>query len=96
MCTQSSGDKMSKHVLKVGIREFRAHLPQYLLTEVPVAITRHGETLGYYLPTRHHIEEAELEALKKAAVSLEKLLISHGITEEELFQEFRRLRKEKE
>lgn len=83
---------MTANVLKVGMREFRAHLPQYLLTSVPVAITRHGETVGYYIPTRHHIEIAELDTLKQAAQSLEKLLISHGVTEEELFQEFRTLR----
>jgi antitoxin (DNA-binding transcriptional repressor) of toxin-antitoxin stability system len=83
---------MSANVLKVGMREFRAHLPQYLLTSVPVAITRHGETVGYYIPTRHHVETAELDTLKQAAQSLEKLLISHGVTEEELFQEFRALK----
>jgi antitoxin (DNA-binding transcriptional repressor) of toxin-antitoxin stability system len=39
--------------LKVGIREFRSQLPHYLL-EVgqPLAITRHGETIGYYIPTQ--------------------------------------------
>ena len=83
---------MSTNVLKVGMREFRAHLPQYLLTAVPVAITRHGETVGYYIPTRHHVEQAELDALKQAAMALEKLLVSHGVTEDELFQEFRALR----
>lgn len=83
---------MNTTVLKVGMREFRAHLPQYVLTSVPVAITRHGETVGYYIPTRHHVEKAELDTLKQAAQSLEKLLISHGVTEEELFQEFRTLK----
>jgi hypothetical protein len=58
---------MSTNVLKVGMREFRAHLPQYLLTAVPVAITRHGEIVGYYIPTRHHVEQA--------AMALEKLLV---------------------
>lgn len=83
---------MTTNVLKVGMREFRAHLPQYVLTSVPVAITRHGETVGYYIPTRHYVEKAELDTLKQAAQSLEKLLISHGVTEEELFQEFRALK----
>jgi hypothetical protein len=36
--------------LKVGIREFREKLARYLLeTDVPVAITRHGDTIGYYI-----------------------------------------------
>ena len=39
--------------LKVGIREFREKLATYLLeTEVPVAITRHGDTIGYYISAR--------------------------------------------
>jgi len=83
---------MNATVLKVGVREFRAHLPQYILTSVPVAITRHGETVGYYIPTRHHIEKAELDSLKQAALALEKLLVSHGVSEDELFLEFRALR----
>jgi antitoxin (DNA-binding transcriptional repressor) of toxin-antitoxin stability system len=39
--------------LKVRIREFRSQLPHYLL-EVgqPLAITRHGEAIGYYTPAR--------------------------------------------
>ena len=86
---------MNTNILKVGMREFRSHLPQYLLTSVPVAITRHGETLGYYIPTRHHAEKSELDELKLAAQQLEKLLVSHGITEDELFTEFRALREGK-
>ncbi len=83
------------NVLKVGMREFRAHLPQYLLTSVPVAVTRHGETVGYYIPTRHQAEKSELDDLKLAAQQLEKLLASHGVTEDELFSEFRALREGK-
>lgn len=81
------------NLLKVGMREFRSHLPQYLLTSGPVAITRHGETVGYYIPTRHHAEKSELDELKQAAHQLEELLISHGLNEDELIEEFRALRK---
>lgn len=83
---------MEKSIMKVGMREFRAHLPQYLMTSLPVAITRHGETIGFYIPTKHHHDKAELESLKQAVLKLEKLLLSNGITEEELFSEFRALR----
>jgi PHD/YefM family antitoxin component YafN of YafNO toxin-antitoxin module len=81
------------NVIKVGMKEFRSHLNQYLLTSKPVAITRHGETVGYYIPTRHHTEKSELDELKHAALQLEKLLKSHGISENELLTEFRTLRK---
>ncbi|MEO8402187.1 MAG: type II toxin-antitoxin system Phd/YefM family antitoxin [Gammaproteobacteria bacterium] len=83
------------NIMKVGMREFRANLPQYLMTSLPVAITRHGETIGFYIPARHHHETAELDALKQAALNLERLLLSSGVTEEELFADFRAVREEK-
>lgn len=83
---------MSNAVLKVGMREFRSHLPQYVLTSSPVAITRHGETVGYYIPARPHAEKTDLDALKQAALTLEKMLAEQGISEEELFSEFRALK----
>ena len=52
--------------------------------------------MGCYIQTRHHVEQAELDALKQAAMALEKLLVSHGVTEDELFKEFRALREGKE
>ncbi len=79
-------------LVKVGMREFRANLLQYLMMTSPVAVTRHGETIGFYIPARHHHDKAELDALKEAALNLEKLLLSNGVTEEELFEEFRALR----
>lgn len=81
------------NVTRVGMREFRSHLNHYLLTSRPVAITRHGETVGYYIPTRHPAKKSELDELKQAAFHLEKLLMSNGITEDELLNEFKALRK---
>lgn len=91
MCTQFIGGQMET-MTRVGMREFRANLQHFLMTSAPVAITRHGETIGFYIPARHHHSEEELAALKQAALKLEKLLISSGVTEEELFQDFRSLR----
>ncbi|WP_242604258.1 type II toxin-antitoxin system Phd/YefM family antitoxin [Legionella beliardensis] len=85
-------NKMTATVLKVGMREFRAHLQQYILTSSPVAITRHGETVGYYIPTKSHAEKSDLHDLKEAAAKLDKLLIEHGISENELFADFRKLK----
>lgn len=86
---------MSTNIVKVGMREFRAHLPQYLITTLPVAITRHGETIGFYIPTKHSPDKADLSALKQATLKLEELLLVNGVTEEELFTEFRASRKKK-
>jgi len=57
--------------LRVGIREFRKKLASYLLeSDNPVAITRHGDTVGYYLPARRKRSEAERSALRQAAARL--------------------------
>jgi antitoxin (DNA-binding transcriptional repressor) of toxin-antitoxin stability system len=77
----------------VGIREFRENLAAYLLeSEVPIAITRHGDTIGYFIPARHKRSEAERSALKEAASQLDALLAAKGITEDELVADFKRSR----
>ena len=44
---------------RVGIREFRDKLATYLLeSDKALAITRHGDTIGYYLPARRKRTEA--------------------------------------
>ena len=86
---------MDSNIVKVGMREFRAHLPQYLFASEPVAITRHGETVGFYIPTHRQSHEVEIETLKEAALQLEKILLMKGVTEEELLSEYRMLRERK-
>jgi PHD/YefM family antitoxin component YafN of YafNO toxin-antitoxin module len=79
--------------LKVGIREFREKLASYLLqSDKPLAITRHGDTVGYYLPARRRRSEAERTALRKAAARLQEILSAEGITEDEVLADFRRWR----
>ena len=75
--------------LKVGIREFRSQLPHYLL-EVgkPLAITRHGEIIGYYIPSRDKAPDGDHTALLSAAKKLDALLRTSGIDIEEIVQEF--------
>ena len=56
--------------LKVGIREFRSQLPHYLLEAgQPLAITRHGETIGYYIPSRDKEPLADIASLKALSPS---------------------------
>jgi PHD/YefM family antitoxin component YafN of YafNO toxin-antitoxin module len=80
--------------LKVGIREFRENLANYLLeSDTPVAITRHGDTIGYYIPARRKRSEAERTALVEAATRLQSMLAAEGIFEDELVEDFKRWRK---
>ncbi len=79
--------------VKVGMREFRENLAAYILeSERPVAITRHGDTVGYFVPTRRKRSVADREALKEAAARLDKALAAKGITEEEITRDFKRWR----
>lgn len=79
---------------KIGIREFRAELAGYVATATPVAITRHGETVGYFIPTRRTVAgDAEIEALKAAANLLDKLLAEKGVSEDALLEDYKATRK---
>lgn len=75
--------------IKVGIREFRSQLPHYLL-EVgqPIAITRHGATIGYYIPSREKATQDDRDALRAAAQKLDVMLQSAGVDSDDLVEEF--------
>jgi len=78
--------------IKVGVREFRERIARFLESERPIAVTRRGETLGVYVPTRRkRPKTADLSELKAAADRLaEALADTDG---EELVAEFNKLRR---
>jgi hypothetical protein len=80
---------------KVGIREFRENLSSYLESKTPVAITRHGATIGIYLPTKPRPSKADLEAFRIAGEKLDALIAAAGTSEEELMEDFKKLRRER-
>ena len=66
---------------RVGIREFRDKLASYLLeSEAPVAITRHGDTVGYYIPARRKRSDSERDALQQVAVKMPQMLAAQGVS----------------
>ena len=77
---------------KVGIREFRSGLAEYIASETPVAITRHGQTVGFFIPT-HGQADADMAALKKASAELDRLLAARSVDIEEVAPEFEAARK---
>jgi len=79
---------------KVGIREFRAGLAEYIASETLVAITRHVQTVGYFIPA-HGRAAADLAALKKASAELDHLLAAKAVDVEEVAAEFKAARKRK-
>lgn len=78
---------------RVGIREFREKLTDFLSSSLPVAITRHGETIGFYIPARRRPGEEDVEALRRAGERLDAMLAASGTTEEQLVSEFKAVRK---
>jgi antitoxin (DNA-binding transcriptional repressor) of toxin-antitoxin stability system len=78
---------------RVGIREFRDNLASYVLeSDGPVAITRHGDTVGLYIPVRRKRTEAEWARFDAAAARVDEMLKASGVTEEELVEDIKRMR----
>lgn len=80
---------------KVGIREFRENLSSYLESKAPVAITRHGATIGIYVPTRPKPSQADLEALRVAGERMQELIAAAGTSEDEIVEDFKELRRKR-
>jgi antitoxin (DNA-binding transcriptional repressor) of toxin-antitoxin stability system len=78
--------------IKIGVREFRERIATYLESGSPVAVTRRGETLGVYVPTRRkRSKTADLSELKAAAERLAEALAD--VNEDELVAEFKQRRR---
>lgn len=77
---------------KVGIREFRAGLADFVDAEAPVAVTRHGRTVGYFIPVKQD-RAAEAAELRVAGEKLDALLALAEGEVEELVEDFKQLRK---
>ncbi len=74
--------------VKIGIREFRADLAEYIASNTPVAVTRHGQTVGYFIPTHGQVD-ADLAALKKASKTLDRLLAAQSVDIDEVVADFK-------
>jgi antitoxin (DNA-binding transcriptional repressor) of toxin-antitoxin stability system len=77
---------------KVGIREFRTDLAGYIASSTPVAVTRHGQTVGYFIPTQRKVQ-ADMAALKQASKTLDRLLEAQGVDVEAVVVDFKAARK---
>ena len=78
---------------KIGIREFRENLAGYLEGGRLLAITRHGETLGLFIPAQKRNRKAEVEAMRAAAKELDALIATWGASEDELMGQYKEIRR---
>lgn len=79
----------------VSTREFRAELAKYLESQEPLAISKHGRTIGYYIPAQEPLRTQELDALKRATQRLQTMLSERGISEDSIVEEFKRAKKQR-
>lgn len=79
--------------VKIGMREFRENLAGYLESGTPLAITRHGETLGFYIPAQKRSRKAEIAAMRAAAKELDQMIASLGASEDELMEDYKEIRR---
>lgn len=79
----------------VGIREFRDHLYKYTReNQEPIALTNHGETIGYYIPAQPQPQKKDIESLRQAVTKLSHMLAEKGLTEDDIVTDFQELRKQ--
>jgi hypothetical protein len=78
---------------KVGIREFRASLADYIDSDAPIAVTRHGQTVGFFIPAKADLS-VEVAALQSAAAKLDALIEEQGVDVEDLMEDFKAARRE--
>ena len=71
----------------VGVREFRDHATTYLSGSDPVAVSKHGQVIGFYIPVEGDREQAR-RAIERLGRSVGEILEETGMTEEELAQLF--------
>lgn len=76
---------------KVGVREFRAGLADFVDSDEPVAVTRHGHTVGYFIPVKTD-RAADAAALKAAGEKLDALLDASDAEVDEMVADYKQRR----
>ena len=76
---------------RVGVREFRENLAGYIEGGRPLAITRHGETLGFFIPAHKRNRKAEIDAMRAAASELDAMISGWGASEDDLMREYKQI-----
>jgi antitoxin (DNA-binding transcriptional repressor) of toxin-antitoxin stability system len=67
----------------VGVREFRDRATTYLSGPEPVAVSKHGHVIGFYIPVERDENDAR-RAVAQLGETVERVLNDTGMGEEEL------------
>ncbi len=82
--------------VRVGMRELRERLAEYLESSVPIEVTRHGQTIGFFIPVPRRPNQSERDALLEAGRRMQQELQRLGIREDELLSDFQNWRKDQD
>lgn len=80
---------------KVGIREFRNNMAKYVDASIPLAVMKHGHTIGYYIPIQQQPNEEDYRTLQQAAGVFDQMMQECALEEENLLKEFHEARRQK-
>jgi antitoxin (DNA-binding transcriptional repressor) of toxin-antitoxin stability system len=78
---------------RIGIRELRSRLASHLESSTPIEVTRHGRTIGLYVPLPHQGNLSDREKVMEAGRLMQAELERLGLSEDELSADFRAWRK---
>jgi len=67
----------------VGVREFRDRATAYLSGPEPVAVSKHGHVIGFYIPVERNDDEVR-RAVDRLGKAVERVLKETGMSEDEL------------
>lgn len=71
----------------VGVREFRDHATTYLSGPDPIAVSKHGRVIGFYIPLDRDEDEVQ-RVVAKLGQSVQRILHESGMSEDELAELF--------
>jgi hypothetical protein len=75
------------HPKQVGIREFRDHATTYLSGSEPIAVSKHGRVIGFYIPLDRDENEVQ-RVVAKLGHTVQQILRETGMSEDELAELF--------
>lgn len=78
---------------RIGIRELRARLASHLESSTPIEVTRHGRTIGLYVPLPQQGNLSDREKVLEAGRLMQAELVRLGLSEDELSADFKAWRK---
>jgi hypothetical protein len=75
---------MAKTKIKnVGVRDFRDHATTYLSGGEPLAVSKHGRVIGFYVPVERDEDDVH-RAVLRLGEAVDNVLKETGMSEDEL------------